>query len=188
MLDFEVLDIFALRKCVFRIVVRDRKIIGRLADYIDASLGDQGFSADEIRRPEGFTFGLIFVSYSGDKIHRNAFGDLSRWDVSAQCDKLEEIIRYFFLECRAHGEEFPVEEAQCVVVSDKQPIDGWPDDEANSEEEIADMMEENRQHAYLLMDRLLADPRYANPRSSTSQKEDSPYHDTGDKYNSPSPL
>lgn len=186
MTDFEVLDIFALRKCIFRVAVRDRKIIGRLADYIDANLGSQGFSADEIRRPEGYPFGLIFVSYRGEKIGRNAFGDLSRWDINVQCCKLEEIIRYFFLDCRAHGEQFPVEDAPCVIVSEKQPVDGWPSDD-DAEEETEDEAAERVEHSYRLMDRLLAQYEAESIPADVTPKE-SPYHDTGDSFNSPSPL
>lgn len=61
--DYDVLDTREFHKGGFRLIVRDRKILTRLAEYIDAVLGREGFECSEIHRPVGFYYGMIVVSY-----------------------------------------------------------------------------------------------------------------------------
>lgn len=203
---YRVLSIFAVRTCVFRIAVRDRKIVCRLADYIDAKLGPLGFSADEIRRPEEYPVGLVFVSYHGDKLPRNMLNEIYHWDFHKLACELEKVVDQFFHDLAAN-------EGYCcwqddVVINDDFPLNSWPDEDFG--EAIYDPSELFQQrgdmhNAIQVIEHILHDihdgnidpdivaqqatlPRFRPSYIPTGRPQSSPYHDTGDNHNSPSPL
>lgn len=131
-----VLDETAILKVLFRVAVKDRKELAPLTDHLTDVITPSGFEVEGYEWNQKANCGIILISYKGDKIHYNAFGEANLYDINCAASFIDEKVS-FYCTMRKFAQDHADAALKCLEIerSMAEPIEEVPEDDADPEEE-----------------------------------------------------